>query len=859
MTDAPQQFTAVQIAEALGKSARVVRRWLCVIKPDGEMIVRGNVTSAWRIESLPAFVQQELNTTAKARGFTSVAELLSGKIETYRPAVPWNELCEEQQSQAIKLQRALLPALEHWRETRVALGYNWRDDANLVATGVRAYEKEFGAKVSAEHWQNIFDRTLERDNGAGHFHRPELFLCGHPKRRTVSDPVQHPEEFSQLHDLIFNKCAVPTSPSSTERARIWQCAFESLQALSGRELKTKRLHLLKYLWSAAPFLAASQNALRVTLDRMMARGTEAGGRIESFCDGREERRGIATAQPYDKEQIDLIKITAANYTGGSRATAARELNVQGLITDPRIKRSLDTATSKSYLPASLRNQLKDVPAWQVLNLGNSAAQKLVPPMKLSYDGIPSMLCLVPDDHTPDVYVAVPDGKGWFDVMRPQLILIADFRSHRIVGRAIVPAPFFTALDVLAPFKRVFMKYGTPRFILREGGKIFRGSKLVNSLAEIGKRQRNTGAFVRQPFSAAEVEYGLQRSGTVLCSSADEIATRLGSAGVEFREAYQARSKPVEGVIRLFTKEVQKLPCYCGNDERLNCPEETKKAVQLVRNKKASPACPVQDPKGQVEMMTWNQWVETVDVVIAKYNASVQEGRKLRNPLTGAPMSPDEAFEVFTDRDDPPNGTFAPESAMYMSTMQIEVEVKRPNIRRRNFNCGFVELMGNTYCDEQTGARVGEKLLAFYDPETPEVCTFTDLSQRNPFTVARLESPNALFIDEQTKISRSQAQRAISGIRASYKAAEAKFTPVIRQALVAPLVKGLNDHLKNETAVVKEKQRKKTERAATIARDAKRAGMPPGLVQNTERSKSALEGIVEAKRLRELEKQQEKTI
>lgn len=244
-------------------------------------------------------------------------------------------------------------------------------------------------------------------------------------------------------------------------------------------------------------------------------------------------------------------------------------------------------------------------------------------------------------------------------------------------------------------------------------------------------------------------------------------------------------------------------------------------MALVRAHKARP--------DEVGMLVWDQWVKTVDSIIEKYNSTKQEGRRLRNPLTGDPMSPDEAFEVFTNVNDPPMA-FDAQCDVLLARPPIEVEVKKPNIRRRDYPCGFVELRGNTYCNEETGSRIGQKLLAFYDPEMPEVCTFTKLNMRDPFTVPRLESTNALYPDDQTGISRAQAYRTIGAVKASYRAIEAKFEPVVRAALVPPHVRDLNEHVKIATQAVREKEHKKAERTATATRRARELGLSPGQVR-----------------------------
>jgi len=813
-----QAFTAGQIARASGKYPQVIRRWLKRVRADGERIVRGNLTAVWRFGSLPPKLQNQIT---EKLGSQSIEDFL-GKRDAWQPEIPWNKVCSEQQVQALKLQRALLPVIERRKHSLL-------NAAELQAIGVRQYQAEFGRTISPERWQYLFNRTLDRDRGLEQFQRVELFLPGNLKRAALLVTPPADRSFALLHDLILH-FTDPKAPSAAEKSLLWKRTFECLRPSVGRELKQKRQRLLKFLWNCAPWLAASPNALRVALDRALAKGYASDGEVEAFVNGREERRGKPTSVPYDREQVELIKLAAAKYTGCRRVEAARELNERGLITDPRIKHALDTATSKSHLPASLRAEMKDLAAWQVVCLGPRATRKMVPSMKLAYDGIFSMTCLVGDDHTPDLYVAVPDGNDWFNVMRPQLLLINDFRSSRILSRAVVPHPQYTALDVLSAYKRALRRYGLPKFILREGG-LWRKSKLVNSLSNLGTGRasnavrRNNGVTA---FSLPEIEFGLERKRVNFCDTLDQFSSRagytieqlaeqLGQTPIEFRESYQARSKPVEGIIYLFSKIAQRLPCYCGNDERHNCPENTKRAVSLVRARKARPE--------DVEMLVWDQWVKTVDSIIEKYNSTRQEGRRLRNPLTGEPMSPDEAFEIFTNAGDPPMA-FDAHCDVLLARPPVEVEVKKPNIRRSDFPCGFVELRGNTYCDEQTGARIGQKLLAFFDPEMPEVCTFTKLNMRDPFTVPRLESTNALFPDEQMGISRAQAYRTIAAVKASYQATEAKFDPVVRAALVAPHVRALNEHVKTETRAIQEEEQQKAERTAKAAKRARNLGLHP---------------------------------
>ena len=73
-------FTAKQIADALGKSRQAVndyfdRRPECV--PDATLEVSGNWARAWKIETLPRDLVNELLTAATAGGFDDVGSLLA--------------------------------------------------------------------------------------------------------------------------------------------------------------------------------------------------------------------------------------------------------------------------------------------------------------------------------------------------------------------------------------------------------------------------------------------------------------------------------------------------------------------------------------------------------------------------------------------------------------------------------------------------------------------------------------------------------------------------------------------------------------------------------------------------------------
>src|ERR1035441_10517213 len=94
-----------------------------------------------------------------------------------------------------------------------------------------------------------------------------------------------------------------------------------------------------------------------------------------------------------------------------------------------------------------------------------------------------------DDHTPDVYYYVPDGQGWFSLMRGQFLPVIDVRSKKILDFVLIDAPNYTALAIRSLFNKVCLRFGAPDIwhlecglwksskLLGRGGRV-RGSSLV---------------------------------------------------------------------------------------------------------------------------------------------------------------------------------------------------------------------------------------------------------------------------------------------------------------------------------------------------------------------------------------------
>ena len=801
-------FTATQIARALGIKRQAVQRLLSGILPSGQLIVKGRTANAWMISALPAHSQELLATRAQGSGFRNAEQLLRAPAGRWEPPFPLAEVAQDCLDRAVKLQGALRRSLELQDDLTVS-------SADLERIGLEDYQREFGHAITGRHLRNLVNRTLGRDGGAGQFARLELFLDERPARKDATRPaisLAVQTEFRELRQVIAS-FKNPAEPTAAERSCLWLKTVELFYGLcaQGAARAKLRRRMIDFLYASTPGIAASESALQKSFRRkLLAWQTEQ--TAECLADkrlagesGPEKRK----AKPYNPDQIGLVKYYAATRTGGRRAQAIRELDEQGMITDPRLKQSIDIRVGKSQLPNSFRKRLSDVPAWRVVYIGPRATKKMTPSLKLTFNGLHSMGMITGDDKTLDLYVGIPDGAGWFEMLRPQLLLFVDVKSMFALGRSILPRSQYTAIDTWAGFKTVAMKWGLPKFVLREGG-LWRKSKLVNSLASVGNPDRS--------FSGPEIEYGLSRKGVQFVSDDEPTIARLESVGIQFREAFAAGAKIVERVIGIFSDQCEKLPGYCGRDERIDCPEQTKKNVALVGSRKAHP--------DELGFLTWPELVAAIDGILNKYNKEQQDGYRLAIPQTGAPMSPEQAFELYRNTEDPPIG-FDSECNVLLARVHIpDVLVKVPDLRRRRFPCGYAKVRGNIYCNEETGRRIGHKLTAHFDPLTPETCTFTDELGGDHFTVPKLEDVNGWVMDEQTKVSLAQARQPIAALKADYRAMQAKFEPLLRRNIVSADTAALSVEAKAGPARLAAKRQQDGQRQAKVSKVYSRLRMVP---------------------------------
>ena len=773
-------FTATQIAGAIGKAPRLIRRALENCRPDGELTVRGNLTAAWRIESLPEALREDLQAAARQRGCRTPADLIT-RADTWQPEFPWNEVCPDQQTEALKLQRALRPSLDRRNEAR-------RLGAEFDRKGAEEFQREFGRTITPERWRYLFDRTLQRDRGAGQFHRPEIYLPGNLKRAaSVRTVTGDDSDFASLNDCIAG-FRDPQKPTIDETDALWIAAVELFNETETDKPKKFRRRLLNFLWQRAPFLAASENALRASFDRK--RGSDA----PALLDGRHLKRGESRATAFPQDDVDKIAWHSARNCGGRTTQAVREL---GRLGD---RSGLSQATlelinaphaSKSHVNRRLYSVVSR--AAELIApylLGKKAIDDATPALRRDYSKLRSMHVLTADDFTMPVYCFVPDGKGWWTLTRGQVLLMIDCRSLKIIGWSLQPERNYNSLVIRSLMNRVCREWGLPRAWLFENG-IWRRSRLV----------KGTPREWRDGQSDAELKPGWEK------------------LGVRFIHAKRARSKPAELVGGLLQNLMERVPGYCGRDERRDCPAATK------RNKLAVEARRV-EPHGL--FLSFDAWEIELGKLIATYNAAKQQGRILQG------MSPDEAFEAHWQADDviKLDASCWHLLAHYVS----ERVVKADGI---TFKLNDVEYI---YRDENSAALRSQKILAWFDPDCPELLGVTDLKGRNPVLVRRessvdflasLDRDGAAGQTYRDELRKAAAHNAYP--KARFHVLKAKFEPTFRGNIVAPGVEHVAQTFAGQREKMQASERQVDRRRSKVSSRARKLGLPAALVHHADDS------------------------
>ena len=731
------QFTAAQIAAALGVKRQSVQSSLRNTPASGVCLVNGQESATWPLFALPSNISCRLDAIAVQRRYRTTADLLSAPMKQWEPALQISQICDRDMTQASKLRDALLPSLlrQHVDGSR----------ADFEAQGLKDYAKAFGRVVTPRHWRGLFKRTIERDGGAENWNRLEIYLPENPRPKVAQAVIVSQvlaDVFAELEYYIA-ACSNPHAPTEIERRGIWTLAFEKFDTLvrSGKSEKSSARLVREFLFARAPFMAASRDALLKAFNYKLAAYQSAQGNAKALRDGRAEN-GARFELPEDDR--DLLIHRAVFYYRGDVAPAWRDLLRKGF-SPTVVERYAGKSADKSHVPASVMDSIgPEVEIMTAMHQGPRAFDAIKGHITRSYDGISSLQCISGDDFTMNTYFFIPDGKGWFELTRGQVILFIDFRSSRILGWALEPRKSYSSLTIRSLCTHVFGEFGLPQVLYFERG-IWENATLLK-----GKTN---------PFTFTEISQGLREF------------------GITFKHAIRPRTKTVERIGGMFQDIAEAEPGYCGRDERRDAPESLRKQMAEVAARKVHPT---------KYFYSLDQWNQRISELVSQYNAETQQGHML------AGLSPDQAFEAHINHEDPPMQFDA--GLRYLlahDKRQAQVTLNGVSIQigKTKFN----------YRGQEISHLVGREVLAWFDPENPQTIVVTDLDRANPICLERSENPNALeslIAPQSGTLGREMSRIAgqASHLKTRYNIVKSKFPLPQRQLLADAQARDLGEQI-----------------------------------------------------------------
>ena len=740
-----QIFTAAQIAAALGMKRQATAWHLRAIEPaTREKIVKGNAAAAWTLAQLPPALLSLAEAARVTGNYRTINDVFTNPRTRWQPALPLDKICDADIQAATKLRDVLKPWLIQ------------QHDLNLSATeienaGVEDYRRALGNRIAPRYWRELFMRTLRRDNGAEEWNRLEIYLPDRLKRKDApADVVSEAmaADFGELESFIL-ACTNPHAPNKTECSAVWTLAVEKFTSLvnAGEPEKSAARRVRQFLFARASFLAASRDALWIAWQRTLAALNSSNGDVKVLRDGRAENGAQIKLTDDDRDVLIACAKNGVFGRKGEIPAAWRNL-IQGktvpfLEGTQIVRRGFSkavleyytaTPARKAYVPSAVLDSIiAELEIFVAMDRGPRAFDAIKGFVTRSYDGISSLQCISGDDFTLNTYFYVPDGNGWFDLTRGQVILFIDFRTLRILGWALEPRKSYSSLTIRSLCTHVFGEFGVPQVLYFERG-IWKSATLLKGRTE--------------PFSFVEISQGLREF------------------GITFKHAIRPRTKVVERIGGMFQAIAEAEPGYCGRDERRDAPESLRKQMAEVEARKVHPS---------KYFYSLDQWNRRIGQLVNQYNAEPQQGHIL------AGMSPEQAFETHMNQNNPP---------MQFSA-GLRYLLANDKSRARVTLNGVTIQVGKTkfnYRGQEIAHLVGREVLAWFDPENPETIVVTNPDRKNPICVARSENPNALeslIAPESGTLGRelSRIEGQASHMKTRFNVIKAKFPLPQRQLLV----------------------------------------------------------------------------
>ncbi|MEQ1860715.1 MAG: hypothetical protein ABMA13_12340 [Chthoniobacteraceae bacterium] len=768
-------FSAAEIAAALGKGKRTVQRSLSAagIEPDGisdSPLTRGQLAPGWTFARLPQGWRKQLVQAARRRGYRDAAHLLAESAQRFTP--------HDAQGRAVPLSDVAPAQLDEAQRLRAALARaialrDSPDAPGRLRIGMEDYAREVGP-ITDRHWRRLFERAIERDGGAECFDDPALYVREVVCRR---NPVA-PSQLSRCDREIYSACVSvnqPDRPTVAEAARIWAIVCEQIAArlADGSREKTVRGAVARVLCDTGIALAKSPEAMKAAVKRKFQQWREAGGNAGVLCDKRKGRSGAAPryvlSEPERKRAVAFI----VDEAGCRIEEGFRRAAVGGLFSEPITHAVL----SARQLPRALRRAVEcDVEALRDIHHGPRQQRLNGPHHTRDWSGVCAGDFMQGDDTTAPVYWW-EDRESGPEVMRGQWLVMIDLRSLFILAHVLIPEAAYSAVHVRGLMTRAMRAHGLPRRGFYFERNIWQRARLVTGPKDV-------------PWEVLESSF-------------------QKDFGLVFRHAQLPRGKPVERVFGHLQNRMEALPGYVGRDERHDCYERAQRMLGEVRTGREA---------ADAHLYSKPQMLGSLQSIVDDYNRTPQRGEMLggMSPLEGwIKLQGGEPRALFNDR-----------CAFLLSHVRtVPLEIRADGLR---FSLNGKK---HVFVGPETGARVGQRVVVYLNPDEPEVAFCEPGHGGEIFTVRRLNPLPAMdasaedFAREQGKIDAHLGyQRALYADTQNVLPPSAFRTNIIDRRTAAR-----GEQIAERTADAGAAERQGRITRQKISRASRAAGMPEQLV------------------------------
>jgi hypothetical protein len=350
-----------------------------------------------------------------------------------------------------------------------------------------------------------------------------------------------------------------------------------------------------------------------------------------------------------------------------------------------------------------------------------------------------------DDHTPDAYYWIPDGQGWFSLIRGQFLPVIDVRSKKLLDFVLIDAPSYTALAIRSLFNRVCLRFGAPDTWHLECG-LWKRSKLL------GRGGRARGS------SLVEIEQNF----------AERIGTRIIHA-----LPGNAKSKVIENVFSLLVRRFRGEFGYVGNDEMHDKKERVRAAITEVEKGPRTGTHPA-----ELGFLSGDEWKARLEEHCTDYNNTPQESRVIGGDHIEF-ISPEDAWVKYRQRDSAGaivEPAILPKELEYMlAEHQQQVTVTRNGISL--FSGKY------RYRSPELAVCIGEIMLASFDPSDTSTIVVQDLKGERFFGVPLVPDVSANADTDALSLGAKETAAFNRVAKARYSELAAKWLPKGRPLIV----------------------------------------------------------------------------